>query len=285
MSSYLDKNDSNLQSNHKFYSISPSTSSINNNVDNNKKKIQNNNNIHDDKNNIIDNDSRYEIDYVQDEYYINFIKLKRKGFKYIIDRNYSSGFKIFNNCYNLSKEYLKDKIRQIDSLINMSICEYYNGNFKNSRTLIEKAKKIYETVSLGESHITPMEKTHLGLKLFTNSSMTNLTMNKYNDSINDIKKIIEFINIEKDIYKKLSYLKNIIYNLFKVDSLLNINTENKLLKSIKNSLIEKLNEENNNNEENKNINEDYLDINERIINDFLASLKYKNNMILLNSFI
>jgi len=86
-------------------------------------------------------ESKYEINYVKDEYYIKYINLKREGFQSIINRNYSLGFNIFKSCYELSQKFLKDKIRQIDSLINMSICEYYNGNFKNSLSLINMGKK------------------------------------------------------------------------------------------------------------------------------------------------
>ena len=66
-------------------------------------------------------DSIYEITYVKDEYYIKYIKLKRKGFKDIVEKNYIQGLSIFSECYELSSKHLKDKIKQIDSLINMSI--------------------------------------------------------------------------------------------------------------------------------------------------------------------
>ena len=224
--------------------------------------------------------------YIKEEYNINYLKLKRKGFQYLLKRNYYSCFISFQGCYNISKNYLRDKIKQIDSLINMSICEYYNGNFKNSVFCIEEAKIIYEKISLEYCHITQVEKIWLGLKLYSNSSMTNLSMNNYNISINDIKKIFDLINIEKKNKKKLSYLKNVIYTLFKVDSLLYINSENKLLtndkNTIKNNVFDNYSYINN---YEKDIYEANLNNIEILMNDFLVSLKYNNNMILLNSFI
>jgi len=81
----------------------------------NEKEKSNNNN----KKSIQLND----IIIIKDEYYINYIKLKRKGFKNILDKNYANGYSTFSECYELSSFYLKDKIKQIDSLINMSICQ------------------------------------------------------------------------------------------------------------------------------------------------------------------
>ena len=77
-----------------------------------------------------------DIIFIKDDYYINYITLKRKGFKNILDKNYVNGYCTFSECYELSSLYLKDKIKQIDSLINMSICQYYNGNFNSSVTLL-----------------------------------------------------------------------------------------------------------------------------------------------------
>ena len=80
----------------------------------------------------------------------------------------------------------------------------------------------------------------------------------------------------------MSLLKNILYTLFKVDSLLNFISENKLIKDINEN---NANNNNVNSESENNIIYNNFNINENIMNDFLASLKYQNSMILLNSFI
>ena len=226
-----------------------------------------------------------QINYIKDEYYINFIKLKGKGFKDIKERNYSRGYTTFSECYELSSKNLNDKIKQIDSLINMSICQYYNGDFINSISLLNKGKNIYDTVSLGECRISPRDKIRLGIKLYTNSSMANLSLNNYKESIDDIKYLLDLIDQEKIIDKKLSFFKDVLYILFKVDTLTNIKNENEIIiKSIDNISDKNMIEINNiNKQENYDTNNDNQY--EKMMNDFLASLKYKNYMILLNSFI
>ena len=231
-----------------------------------------------------------EIIFIKDEHYINYIKLKRKGFKNILDKNYVNGYSIFSECYELSSQHLKDKIKQIDSLINMSICQYYNGNFYSGVTLLFNAKKLFTTISLGECHISLRDKIRLGIKLFTNSSMSNLTYNNYKESINDIKYIIDLLEQENNLMKKLELYKYTVYSLFKVETLVNIKNENEIINNIKNNFnynssdknLKDLNGINNN----KEINDIYIDNqNEKIMNDFLSCLKYKNFLIILNSFI
>ena len=249
---------------------------------NEKEKSNNNNN----KKSIHLND----IIFIKDEYYINYIKLKRKGFKNILDKNYVNGYSTFSECYELSSKYLKDKIKQIDSLINMSICQYYNGNFNNSITLLFNAKKLFATISLGECHISLRDKIRLGIKLYTNSSMSNLSFNNYKESINDIKYIIDLIEQENNLEKKLELYKYTIYLLFKADTLLNIKNENDIINNIKNNFNYNSSDKNlidlNGIKNNKEINDIYIDTqNEKIMNDFLSCLKYKNFLIILNSFI
>ena len=249
---------------------------------NEKEKSNNNNN----KKSIHLND----IIFIKDEYYINYIKLKRKGFKNILDKNYVNGYSTFSECYELSSKYLKDKIKQIDSLINMSICQYYNGNFNNSITLLFNAKKLFATISLGECHISLRDKIRLGIKLYTNSSMSNLSFNNYKESINDIKYIIDLIEQENNLEKKLELYKYTIYLLFKADTLLNIKNENDIINNIKNNFNYNSSDKNlidlNGIKNNKEINDIYIDTqNEKIMYDFLSCLKYKNFLIILNSFI
>ena len=231
-----------------------------------------------------------EIIFIKDEYYINYIKLKRKGFKNILDKNYVNGYSIFSECYELSSQHLKDKIKQIDSLINMSICQYYNGNFYSGVTLLFNAKKLFTTISLGECHISLRDKIRLGIKLYTNSSMSNLTYNNYKESINDIKYIIDLLEQENNLMKKLELYKYTVYSLFKVETLVNIKNENEIINNIKNNFNYNSSDKNlidlNDIKNNKEINDIYIDTqNEKIMNDFLSCLKYKNFLIILNSFI
>ena len=220
---------------------------------------------------------------------IKYIQLKRKGFRDIVEKNYVEGYNIFSECYELSSKHLMDKIKEIDSLINMSICQYYNGNFMDSLSLLYNSKKIFDTVSLGECHISPRDKIRLGIKLYTYSSMAHLSMNNYDESINYIKTLITLIEKENNFDKKVSLLKDALYILFKVDTLLNIKKEKEIIASINSKYYYNLSDKNLinlNEDKNSEINDmNSNNINEIIMNDFLACLKYKNFMIILNSFI
>jgi hypothetical protein len=57
--------------------------------------------------------------YIKNEYYIKYVTLNRQGYEQIHDRNYLSGLLVFQKCYELSKNYLKDEIKEMNSLINI----------------------------------------------------------------------------------------------------------------------------------------------------------------------
>lgn len=267
--------------NQKKLSINSSSirSSINSNQYDNEIKTERSKKSIMESKSYISSKSSMEINYIKDEYYLKYVELKRKGFHQIINKNYMSGFDTFKECYELSQKNLSDKIKQINSLINMSIFEYYKGNFNNSLSLVEKAKEIFSTVSLGKCHISEDYKNHLELKLLANSSLANLSMNQYKKAISDINKIKERIKSlnEKKVDKRMSYLKYVTSILFKVDSLTNISIVNKSLNK---------NTTNKKEREYQKGNIDSFDVNQKIMKDFLLSLKYKNdNLILLKSFI
>lgn len=240
----------------------------NNNNYNNIKylKMQPNNNVNTNKiiNNNIEpyfNSNKQELflDYIPNECFIKYVTLNRQGFENIHERNYLSGLLIFQKCYDLSKNYLKDKIKEINSLINISICEYYNGNFKESLASIQEAKQQFETISLGECRISAKQKNNIFIKLYLNSSLSNLSTNNYKDSINDIKKIISLIEEDGNINKQFSYFRTVLYTLFKVESLINYDFNE----------VE--------------VNEPVKIIN-HLIKGFLLFLKEKNYELLLNIF-
>ena len=203
----------------------------------------------------------------KNEYYINYVTLNRQGYEYIKENNYSSALLIFQKCYDISKNYLKDNLKQINSLINISICQYYSGNFSESYSTISKAKKFYDSLYIQNSNISSSQKLQLTIKLFLNSSLANLSVNNYTEAKNDVLFLIIFIRKEKDLEKQLIYFRSILYTLFKIDSLLNYDQE-----------------------ENKNIfnnKEEDIDSN-KIINNmmkgFIHCLKENDEGILLDTF-
>ena len=237
------------------------------NIDNNSEGEENNNELPSSTYKIKD----YRTDnIIKNEYYIKYVTLNRQGFEFIHERNYLSALLIFQKCYDLSKNNLKDELKEINSLINISICEYYNGNFSQSYIFISKAKIIYDSFSLEKYNMSTKLKLQLTWKLFINSSLANLSVNKYEESKNDILFLISTIRKESDINKQFLYYKGVVYILFKVESLINYNIE------INNSI-------NNLNSYNMEISEPINIIN-NLMNDFLRFLKEKDFAILLKTF-
>ena len=185
---------------------------------------------------VIDELEYNNLDNIQEEeYYIKYVTLNRQGYEYIHERNYFSGLSTFKNCYDLANNYLKDKIKEINSLINISICQYYNGNFTESYIEINKSKSIYDFIA---SNIPKKLKLTLSLKLFVNSSLANLSVNNYNESKNDITFLISTIRKVTNINKQFLYFRTIIFTLFKVESLINCDIKSGVqLKNTKNSYI------------------------------------------------
>jgi len=267
--------DSNFNNNYNIYDNNNVQSQIyNNQLENNINNkspislINNNNNY---------SKPLYEINdynndnYIKNEYYIKYVTLNRQGYEQIHDRNYLSGLLIFQKCYELSKNYLKDEIKEMNSLINISICEYYNGNFTESYTVINKAKIIYDSMILNKNPISSKQKLQLTLKLFINSSLANLSINNYKESKNDILFLISTIRKESNIEKQFLYFRTIIFTLFKIESLINYDiSENDTLKNIGSSNEVEINEP--------------IRIINHLMKGFIHFLKEKNFSILLNTF-
>ena len=183
------------------------------------RKSSNKNLIKTDENEIINNNNFEKVNYIDtNEYYMEYIKENRKGYENIKEKNYFTGLNCYEKCYEISKNNLKDKVKQIDSLINKSICNVFNRNYEESIKVLELSEKIYN--SINKSDISSRIYTHLGLKLYTNFCMSNMAFNKTKEAINNINLIEKLIKNES-YEKQESYLKSIIYTLFRVNSLLN----------------------------------------------------------------
>ena len=226
-----------------------------NNTNIHKNNINNNNSKNNDSNSsdyIIKSDRNMQSSYsINDSYeikdpktdilkknenYIKYVTLNREGYEFIHKKDYSSGLKKFNECKNYLNDLndLNNKIQKCYLLINISICHYYNGNFTESRKVINEAKSLNDSISL-EEKISTTQKLELALKLFINSSLVNLSINNYDESKEDINNLISIIKEEKDYNKKYSYYKRIILTLFKVKSLINFDEDN----NVENSFDEK----------------------------------------------
>ena len=189
--------------------------SIRNSNQSKKQSINKNiNDILNNQNQINNNEDPYT-------YYVKYVQENRKGFESLKEKNYLSGKTNYEKCYNISSQYLKDKVKQIDSLINMSVCDFYNGNFEGSVKDLDIADNIYKTINIQEDNIIPRIYAHLGLKLYSNYCMSNMAVNKTKESVGNIRKIEGIIRAEPNPQKEESYLRSVVYTLFRVNSLSN----------------------------------------------------------------
>lgn len=263
---YPKKNDVNeyinQEKNSKYLNDEQNSINISQNIENNNNNQMINKEAIDElENNNLDNTPR-------NEYYIKYVTLNRQGYEYIHEKNYYSGLSTFKNCYDLAKNYLKDKTKEVNSLINISICQYYNGNFTESYDEINKSKLVYDSIS---SNFSNNQKINLALKLFVNSSLANLSVNNYNESKNDIIFLISTIRKVTNINKQFLYFRTVIFTLFKIESFINCGVENKAtLKSTRSSY------NNSEIEPSKIIN--------HLMKGFILFLKEKKFSILLNIF-
>ena len=147
----------------------------------------------------------------------------RKALDNLKEKNYLSAREQYKTCYELAKTKLHDNVKIIDCLINISICDFYNGEFSLSISNLEQANNIYSSKT---NFITPLRKTHLGVKLFANYAISNLTIVKTSSCLDNINTIIIMITKEQNIKKQLSLIHSVIYTLFRLDSLVTTNDLN-----------------------------------------------------------
>ena len=245
-----------------------------------KNKINNNSFDSNDLNSSSSSNSSFSEEY--QSILINYVTESRKGFEFIISKDFQKAFECYSICHNLSSK-LKNKKLIIDSYINLSNCYYYLGDFNSALKNIIISKQFFENLNM-------KNKKFFLVKIYSNLFIINLCCCKFNECENVIK---EFININKKIKdnnEKILYYNKIIYNLFNVDSLINFNNNNNnnnnnsILCDIINGYNNFIN--NNNNYENlidlfSNIEKKYKNNNNNFC--YYFSLFYKNILIYINN--
>ena len=222
-----------------------------------------------DNNSENDNNKNNEI---TNKYKIQYIIESRKGFENLIDKNYLSAKSNYLKCFEYSSTYLsKDKQKIIDSLINLSITEFYDAEFEKSLEYINQAHNVYINTNFYDDNINTNTLNELGIKLYTNFILSNLSLNNYDDCLKNANEIVKIIQneIKKNNKEKAkNYFQDCVYTLFRVNTLKNSDSV----------LMDEFNlEENiNNNNKKKIIN--------HIMKGFQEFLKSKNYEFLYNHF-
>ena len=215
---------------------------------------------------------------------INYLIESRKGFDFIISKDFQKAFECYSICHNLSSK-LKNKKLIIDSYINLSNCYYYLGDFNSALKNMIISKKFFDDLNM-------KKKLFFLVKIYSNLFIINLSCCKFNECENVIK---EFININKKIKdnnEKILIYNKIIYNLFKVDSLIefnnNINNNNNNDNLIIFDIINGYNNFINNNNNYEYLIELFSNIEKKYKNnknnfDYYFALFYKNVLIYINN--
>ena len=193
----------------------------------------------------------------------NYIKENIKAFQLIRKRNYIEATKTYKTCINIA-EQLKDNYKIRDSHCNYSISLFYNGKIEESIKILNTNYKNH----LKEQNLNDdMKNIILDLKILSNLSIANLSLNKIEDSKKSFNDLCNILEKQDDTQTQLNLIKIILYIFFRVDSLAEMN------ENIKEKIII---------EENSDQSELNKKIIKKILNSFHSYLKNNDIKIWIN---
>jgi hypothetical protein len=151
----------------------------------------------------------------------NYIEENINSFKLIRKRNYFEAVESYKNCLNIAQK-LKDKYKIKDSLCNYAICQFYNGEIKESLQTLETSYNQID-INCDVNNINEIRIEELNIKVMCNLLIIYLFLNKLNEANNVFNSVLKLIkNYEDNVEIQNKFLKNILYIFFRLDSLTNI---------------------------------------------------------------
>ncbi len=191
---------------------------------NNINSIQNNNNDSK-RNNILDNNflikndnKNYKLN-EKEKLKITFMNDLIKGYNFLSNKEYEKSLPFFNNCINISSQ-LEDYFNLSDSLCNYSICLFYQGKLEESLKFAESSYK-----NLNKILIINKKLTELKIKVLCNLILSYISFNKCEDALNSFNELIEIIDEVASEEDRQFHIKIVIYNFFRVKSLVNYESD------------------------------------------------------------
>ncbi len=146
------------------------------------------------------------------------------GCSNIINHNFQQSLNLFQNAL-INATKLNDEYKLYESKCYIGISYFYLGNLIDSLNILEEIyKKIFEKC-VNEKFSVSIKIIQMLIKVGANLTIVYFSLDKNNDALIIISNMISIIERECSLYKQISVLRNLIFILFKVNSLVG---ENKL---------------------------------------------------------
>ena len=155
--------------------------------------------------------------YTKNEILIEYIKLNKQSFQFLQNKNFALAKVYFSKTIEISKEI--DHIKYIESLINYSLCLYYNNEILSSYNSLKNAYDLSSVLYEKSEEINQIYFIHL--RILCNMCLISMNLNKISESQKLFKQIISLIKEPKipDIKIQITMLRELIYIFYRIDSL------------------------------------------------------------------
>ena len=144
------------------------------------------------------------------------------GCSNIINHNFEGSLNCFRNALFISTN-LNDEYKKYESTCYIGISEYYMGNFNQSLNILEPIYKEIFKKCFDEKFANDIKLLQILIKIGGNLTIVYFSLNKNYEASNVISNIISIIDKEVSPNKQLFILRNLIFILFKVNSLIQDN--------------------------------------------------------------
>ena len=184
-----------------------------------------------------DNTNRQDLQY---EKLSEYIKVNAQSFQHFENKNFSLAKLYFSKITEMSKDL--DEIKYIESIINYSLCLYYNNEILSAYNSLKNAKDISFAI-INENNDEINQIYFIYLRVLGNMCLIALNLNKISESKELFKQIISLIKNPKitDIRIQIAMLRELIYIFYRIDSLNKFQEINEENEKINNKNINNIN--------------------------------------------
>ena len=184
-----------------------------------------------------DNTNRQDLQY---EKLSEYIKLNAQSFQHFENKNFSLAKLYFSKIIEISKDL--DGIKYIESIINYSLCLYFNNEILSAYNSLKNAKDISFAI-INENNDEINQIYFIYLRVLGNMCLIALNLNKISESKELFKQIISLIKNPKitDNKIQIAILRELIYIFYRIDSLNKFQEINEENEKINNKNINNIN--------------------------------------------